>query len=425
MTALQVVENVTCLGCGCACDDIGIVVRDGRIAEARNACYLGQRWFGDGQVPSVTRVDGADVTLEQAVASAAARLADARRPLVYLAPGASCETQREAAAIADLLHARFDSVTTATALPFVLTGQARGYAFATLGELRNRADVVMFWGIDVAGRYPRLTSRYAPDPVGVFTPEGRGSRTVIAVDIGGATVGVDADHRITIDPADELAALTALEALVRTPESAARYASVPGTTWRVARELETALLAARYAALIYDAEPDTRAQRSELRFDALASLAQSLNDRTRCAAVAMRAGGNRSGADSVLVAQTGYPCAVDFSRGYPRYAPHAHSARGADVTLLVGDPNDIPETITSELAGLGKVLVGPHASETALGAQGIVIDTGVDGIHAAGTALRTDDVPLPLRASVPGPRSTADVLHAIRAAVRPATALGA
>jgi formylmethanofuran dehydrogenase subunit B len=420
MTALPVVENVTCLGCGCACDDIGIVVRDGRIVEARNACHLGQRWFSDGQVPSVTRVDGSDVAVEQAVASAAARLADARRPLVYLAPGLSCETQREAAAIADLLRARLDSITTSTALPFVLASQAHGHASATLGELRNRADVVVFWGIDVAGRYPRFPSRYAPDPRGIFVTEGRSSRTVIAVDIGRATATVDADHRITIDPADELAALTALEALIRTPDSAARYASLPGTTWLVARALGTALLVSRYVALVYDAEPDTRAPRSDLRFEAFASLAQSLNERTRCGAVAMRAGGNRSGADSVLVAQTGYPCAVDFSRGYPRYDPHARPAGDTDLVLIVGDVTTIP----GDLAAASKVVVGPHASETTFGAQAIVIDTGVDGIHTAGTVLRTDDVPLPLRPSRPGPRPTADVLRAITAAIHPAAALG-
>lgn len=425
MMTLPVVENVTCLGCGCACDDIGVVVRDGRIAEARNACHLGQRWFGDGQVPSITRVDGADVTLEQAVASAAARLGDARRPIVYLAPGLSCEAQREAAAIADLLHARLDSITTATALPFVLAGQVHGYSAATLGEVRNRADVVVFWGIDVAARYPRFTSRYAPDPHGLHVADGRSSRTVIAADIGGATATVDADHRVTIDPDDEIAALTALEALTRTPESAARYASVRGTTWRVARELGTALLVARYVALVYDAEPDTRAPRSELRFEAFASLSQSLNDRTRCGTVAMRAGGNRPGADSVLVAQTGYPCAVDFSRGYPRYAPRAHSARDADAAFIVGDPRTVPDAMAGELADSATVVVGPHASDATLGAQGIVIDTGVDGIHASGTALRTDDVPLPLRASLNGPRSTADVLRAITAAMRPAMALGA
>ena len=56
MTAPSLVENVTCLGCGCACDDIGITVRDGRITEARNACDLGEEWFGDGQVPTRSRI---------------------------------------------------------------------------------------------------------------------------------------------------------------------------------------------------------------------------------------------------------------------------------------------------------------------------------------------------------------------------------
>ena len=424
MTVPAVVENVTCLGCGCACDDIGIFVRDGRIVEARNACKLGQRWFGDGQVPSLTQIDGSDVTLEQAVASAAARLADARRPLVYLAPGLSCETQREAAAIADLLHARLDSTTTPTALPFVLAGQAHGHASATLGELRNRADVVIFWGIDLDNRYPRFTSRYAPDPHGIFTPEGRRSRTVIAVDVGSATTTADADHRITIAPTDELATLTALEALIRTPASTGRYASVRGTTWVVARELGTALLSARYVALVYDAEADDRAPRSELRFEALVSLSQALNERTRCGAVGMRAGGNRSGADSVLVAQTGYPCAIDFSRGYPRYDPHTRSTRDADPALIVGDLSTIPDGVVRELADRSRIVVGPHASASPLGSKIIAIDTGADGIHAPGTAIRTDEVPLPLRASLPGPRSTREVLGAITAAIRQPSAVG-
>ena len=117
MTQPSIVENVTCLGCGCACDDIDVVVASDRIVDARNACPLRRRWFGDGQVPSAVRVDGADVSLEQAVSSAAARLCEAARPLVYLAPALSCEAQREAVAIADLLRARLDSVTSSTALP--------------------------------------------------------------------------------------------------------------------------------------------------------------------------------------------------------------------------------------------------------------------------------------------------------------------
>ena len=89
------------------------VVRDPALVSP---CQLGRRWFGDGQAPSAVRVDDADVGLEQAVRSAAARLCEAARPLVCLAPGLSCEAQREAVAIADLLRARLDSFTSSTAL---------------------------------------------------------------------------------------------------------------------------------------------------------------------------------------------------------------------------------------------------------------------------------------------------------------------
>jgi formylmethanofuran dehydrogenase subunit B len=425
MTAPSVVEDVTCLGCGCACDDIGVAVRDGRIVETRNACTLGARWFGDGRAPSRCIVEGREVPLEQAVRSTATALTEAESPLVYVAPGLSCESQREVAALADVLHARFDTVTSSTASRFVVAGQERGYASATFGEIRNRADVVVFWGIDLDGRYPRFASRYAPDPVGVQVPQGRQSRTVVAIDVGGATSVASADRRVTLGPADEVATLTALEALARSPADVpSPFATLPGAAWNAARELATVLLSARYVALVYDAEPDDRAERSPRRFDALAALSQALNDRTRCAAVALRAGGNRSGVDSVAVAQTGYPFAVDFVRGYPRYDPDDGSAidllrrREIDVALVVGDATSLPDAMVRSLAGVRCIVVGPRASESPLGVSAAAIDTGADGIHASGTAVRADDVPLPLRASVAGPPAAADVARAVVTVVR-------
>jgi formylmethanofuran dehydrogenase subunit B len=424
MTQPSVTGNVTCLGCGCACDDIEVVVAGDRIVDARNACQRGRQWFGDGQVPSAIRVDGADAGLEQAVSSAATRLCEAARPLVYLAPGLSCEAQREAVAVADLLRARLDSITSDTALTGMLASQEHGSASATLGELRNRADVILFWGIDLEARYPRFASRYAPGPVGVYVPDGRRSRTVIAMDIGQATATVDSDVRVAIEPADELATLTTLEACVRSRDASNNFASLAERLRNTARELATALLAGRYTALVYDAEPDDRSARTSARFEALASLAQALNDRTRCAAFALRAGGNRSGADSVLVAQTGYPCATDFARGYPRYVPHAGTAldalrdRNVDAVLVVGEPTGIPGNLAASLSNVRTVVIGPHASTAAWGAHGIVIDTGVDGIHAPGTALRTDEVPLPLRATLSGQRSTAETIRAVTSNVR-------
>ena len=54
----RTVANATCLGCGCTCDDITVVVKRDHIAEAGNACALGAAWFGDGSVPAETRVNG-------------------------------------------------------------------------------------------------------------------------------------------------------------------------------------------------------------------------------------------------------------------------------------------------------------------------------------------------------------------------------
>jgi formylmethanofuran dehydrogenase subunit B len=148
------------------------------------------------------RVGEREMPVDAAVTAAAAALSRASRPLVYLAPGVSCETQREATAIADMLNGRLDSTTSATALPLVLSGQERGFASATFGEVRNRADVVVFWAVDIDGRYPRFVSRYAPDLAGTHIAGGRGSRHVVAVEVGGATSVRDANRRISLTAAE-------------------------------------------------------------------------------------------------------------------------------------------------------------------------------------------------------------------------------
>jgi len=424
MTTPAVIDNVTCLGCGCTCDDITVVEHGGRVVETPNACALGARWFDSGNIALASRAEERARPDVDAITLAAERLTEARHPLVYLAPGLSCESQRAAVAVADLLGAHLDTVTSSTAAPHVLASQESGWASATLGEIRNRADVIVFWGIDLESRYPRFASRYAPEPVGTHVPQGRASRTVVAVDVGDARSTYAADHRVCIEPADELATLVALEALVRERAGGAPMDGLAGAPWDNARALAPHMAAARYLALVYDAEPDDRAPRTTARFAALTSLSQTLNDPTRCAAIALRAGGNRSGADSVLVAQTGFPFAVSFARGHPRYDPHGGSAlallaRGEiDVALVAGDASLVPGDVAQSLARVRCVVVGPGATSTALGAERLGIDTGIDGIHVGGTTVRSDDVPLPLHPTSDGLPSTAALIAAIALAVR-------
>src|SRR5438552_3294297 len=180
----RTVEHATCLGCGCACDDIAVVVDGDRIAEARNSCPLGRAWFADGSVPRETRSSGKTVAPDVALADAAKLLGRAERPLVYLAPDISCETQRAAARAAtglatQMMRARDvalvhdaepsphgllhhpDRAEALIALAQALNGPAR-CALSSLraGGNRSGADAVATWqtgfpfAVDFAPGYP-------------------------------------------------------------------------------------------------------------------------------------------------------------------------------------------------------------------------------------------------------------------------------
>jgi len=319
----------------------------------------------------------------------------------------SCEVQREAVAIGDHQHAAVDSLA-ATAAGAVLAGQRRGRAAATLGEIREHADLVVFWGVDPGERYPRFVARYATAPGDL----GR-TRRVVAVDVGASRGPKDAHLRVAIAPSDEVDTIGVMRATVAGRDtSAARFAS--------AVDLARRMMQARYTAIVADAEPGAEAIDPD-RAEALVALGQALNGPARCTLCTLRAGGNRSGADAVLTWQTGFPFAVDFAGGPPRYRPAGGGGSAEalladheiDAALVIGAPATIPGPVADGLGGIPIAVIGPRASTSAVRPV-VAIDTGVAGIHEGGTAFRMDDVPLPLRVSLEGPRAALDVVRALR-----------
>lgn len=408
------IAHVTCLGCGCACDDIVLSVRDGRIVQAEHACPLGADWFGDGRVPGATRVDGRECAADEALDAAAAVLRDAGgRLFVFLGDDLTCAAQSAALAIADRLRAVADGVVSGTAANGILAMQRRGRAGATLGELRNRADLVIYWGVNPDARYPRYRSRYASYRAGLHLRWGYGGRMLVAVSVGEDAGPADADVHLSLRPEEELAALAELRARLagRTLGGAAPLSAELD-------DLAERLTHAKYVAIVVDGEGAAEG-RSPDRTEALITLAQALNGPTRAALSTLRGGGNRSGAEAVMTWQTGFPFAVDFSHGFPRYQPEHRGAelfqRGCfSAALIVGAPASVPPALQAQLAAVPVVAVGPRASEAPFAAR-VAIDTGIAGIHEAGLGYRMDDIPLPLRAVVPGPRSASETIQQLAA----------
>ena len=399
--------TVTCLGCGCGCDDLTVRVREGRIVELSPPCPMAQQWFGDGTVPAEIQVEGRTASIEQAIEKAAALLSRARRPAVLIAPDLTTQAQRIAIAAADLLRAEVDGATSEAAAAGLLAAQRRGRSASTLGEIRNRADVILFWAVDPRERYPRYLERYAPAE-GLHVQQ----RATLSVSVGADRGPGGAEIAAEFVPAEESDALAVMVATVR----GQRLGELPATL-HPAVALAGRLMQGRYIAIVHDAEPGREA-RDVQRAEGLVALAQALNDGARSALSSLRAGGNRSGAEAALTWQTGYPMRVSYREGSPAYAAGASGisrALAADAVLVAGSAAALGDS-AFPLDRIPAVVIGPAAS-TLKGAK-VAIDTGVAGIHEPGIGYRMDDVPLPLTPVLPTPRGAAETLMRLLGALR-------
>ena len=111
---LNVVKNATCTFCGCVCDDIELHAEGDRIVKTKYACSLGESWFlhhtAERLYPDAL-LDGKPATVDEAVEAAAEYLHKANMPLVYGLSNVTCEAQREAVSLAELIGGVIDSHT--------------------------------------------------------------------------------------------------------------------------------------------------------------------------------------------------------------------------------------------------------------------------------------------------------------------------
>ena len=111
---VSVVNNATCTFCGCVCDDIELHADGNRIIKAKNACSLGEAWFKHHTAERLfpdALISGEPAPLDAAIDAAADFLSRAHMPLVYGLSNITCEAQREAVALAELIGGVIDSHT--------------------------------------------------------------------------------------------------------------------------------------------------------------------------------------------------------------------------------------------------------------------------------------------------------------------------
>jgi formylmethanofuran dehydrogenase subunit B len=392
------------------CDDIDVTVEGGRITKAKNACVLGKAWFLDHQ-PDESRpealIGGVPATAAEAIEEAARLLAGARYPVVYGLSDTTAEAQRVAVEIADLIGACLDTTTSVCHGPSGIAFQVVGEPTCTLGEIKNRADLVIFWGGNPAESHPRHFTKYSVTPKGMYVPNGRKDRYVVLVDVRRTASARAADLFLQVSPGKDFELLWALRALVKGVPVDAGIEAETGVSLATLRALVERMKRARFGVFLFGMGLSmTRGKHYNAA--AILALARDLNQHTRFLAKPMRGHGNVTGADNVVSWSTGYPFGVNLGRGYPRFNPGEFTAvdllvRGeADAALIISaDPAaNFPQAAIEHLKRIPTIVLDPALSETAKIGR-VALTTAMYGINVAGTVYRMDDVPIRLRPLLP------------------------
>lgn len=417
----QTFSDVACTVCGCVCDDLKLTFSGDLLTSAEGACQLAEPWFAAlSNLPERPpgSIDGQAATLEQAVGRAAEILRESRAPLIWGLSRSSTAGQRAAVLLADQIGATVDTTASVCHGPSIVAIQQVGESTCSLGEVRNRADLVVFWGADPATSHPRHFERYSVDAKGLFVPRGRADRHVIVIDSEETETSRMADTFIKIRRGADFDVIWAVRQLLRgieLPESAD-----VGVSHEQLRRLAQQMSSCRYGAVFFGLGL-AQSGLGHANVEALLRLVKDLNGFTRFTARRLRIPGDVAGADAVLCWLTGFAFAVNLARGYPRYNPGEYSANEllerdeVDACLLVGSEScrDLSSRAQRAIEQIPTIALDyPHITPS-LSAT-VRITTAIYGIHAAGTVYRMDEVPIPLRRLVPSTLPTDDeVLLAI------------
>ncbi len=420
----RIVDNVGCPYCGCACDDLKVTVSDDgkKIIDVENACAIGYEIFKHaGSEDRVTRPrlrqpDGSMKTIsyEEAIDWTARHLIQAKKPLMYGFGSTNCEAQAAAARVMDLAGGMLDNCATICHGPSFLAIFDNGYPSCTLGEVKNRADVIVYWGSNPIHAHPRHMSRYSIFPSGFFTGKGQRGRTVIVVDPRETDTAKSADYHLKIKQGHDYELFNALRMVINgygedLPEE------VAGIKKQLILTVADIMKSARFGTTFFGMGL-THTDGRNHNVDIAISMTRDLNTYAKWTIMAMRGHYNIAGSGVVWSWMFGFPYCLDLTR--KTYA-HMNPGETSTIDLAVRDEVDMFINIGTDAAAhfpidavkhLKKhpwVTIDPNIT-MATELADLHIPVGICGVDVGGIVYRMDNVPIQFRKVIDLPEGVLD-----------------
>jgi formylmethanofuran dehydrogenase subunit B len=386
--------------CGIASDDLTIEVNGNTVKVLENGDAVTRPGFETPITDTQPRINGKEVTLDQAVSHIADLLINSKQPLIA-GLGTDLNGARAAMALADKSGATIDSYYSPAAFRNILVLQDTGYMTTTLTEVRNRVDLLVLVGTDIESTFPRFYERMVWNKESMFGQDIE-SREVIYL---GKTPSGDASTSpngkkaqvIACDNADLPEVVSVLRALVKGKQIQAE--TVAGVAVSDLSALADKLNAAKYSVVTWSAG-QLDIDHAEATIQNVCEMIKEINATTRSNGLPIGGKEGDTTVNAVASWQSGYPMRTTFNRRFPDYDPFLNDSR----RILANDESDLLIWVSS----FNTAVTPPQSSANTivLGRSGMQFETepevyipvGVPGIDHEGRTFRSDSVvSVPLR----------------------------
>ncbi len=282
-----------------------------------------------------------------------------------------------------------------------------------MGEVKNRADLIIFWGSNPAESHPRHFTRYSGTVKGRFTKRGRKDRHIVVVDIRKTPSVKYSDEFIQIDPGTDYEVLNAMRMLTNGMKPDADM--VGGIKIEVLEELVERCKKAKMGVMFFG-QGITETRGKHQNSSGIYQFGKDMSRHSKFLTLPMRGHYNVVGSGNTMCWQTGYPFAVNFGRSFPQFNPGEFSVvdlllrREPDAAMIVAaEPMDhLPYEAARHLENIPTIVLDPRETLTTKIAD-VVIPVKHAGISVEGTAYRMDHIPLKMAKIMDSPWPKDDV----------------
>ncbi|MHC1567057.1 MAG: formylmethanofuran dehydrogenase subunit B [Candidatus Syntropharchaeia archaeon] len=371
----------TCPGCACLCDDIDALIDGNRIEEVENACRKGCAYFLEYK-SNRTKGD-----VDKLIEKASEILKTARNPAIFGLDASPLGAQRSGLELAKKLDAYLDDTSSfchGVYVEKILLGEMKT---CTLDDVRDRADVSVYWGSDPSNSHPRLLSKFSYYPRGKFRQRGwEADRTTICIDIRESPTAKICKKFFRVPHGkDEMLIRGIIDAM---------DGKVP--KWEKARdviELTNMLKKAEYGVIFSGLGLRYSLDKTEILSELLKKLEYHL--------IPMVGHYNMRGFNHVLYEETGYINRIKFENGEVKRGYsfiELLKDRKIDAALVIGsDPlSKIPLFVSRYLREIPVITIDPKVTPTTE-ISDVSIPCAITGIETEGKAIRMDGIEIELK----------------------------